>query len=94
MKEPEPSRLRRRAVSAESWDQGETILHALTAAVTFLSPDRRVIWMNQRGLKILGLSPGKSKELFALKSGRIVPSPVPIAPLTRSSAAAKPKRWS
>lgn len=87
MKEPEPGRPRRRAVSAESWHQGETILHALTAAVTFLSPDHRVIWMNQRGLKILGLSPREIEGAlcFEIWQNRSIPCPnCPLNEVVRS----------
>lgn len=87
MKESEPGRPRRRAVSAESWHQGETILHTLTAAVTFLSPDHRVIWMNQRGLKILGLSPREIEGAlcFEIWQNRSIPCPnCPLNEVVRS----------
>lgn len=64
-----------------NWQQGETILHALTSAVTYLSPDRRIIWMNQRGLKYLEATAQEVHGSFCYEVWQKRLTPCPVCPI-------------
>jgi|GEM_PF-1235870 len=81
MKEFDYPRPRKKSWKPTAWQQGEIILHALTAAVTFLSPDHRIIWMNQRGLKILDLTPQDIEGALCYEIWQHRSYPCPNCPL-------------
>jgi len=59
------------------WHQGEIILHALTAPVTYLDANHRIIWMNQRGLNYLNLTASEIEgaRCYEVWQKRLTPCP-------------------
>ncbi len=72
---------KRKGPPQTNWQQGEIILHALTSAVTYLSPDRRILWMNQRGLKYLDLTSEEIRGVPCYEIWQKRLTPCPICPL-------------
>lgn len=73
--------IKKKTSSQTNWQQGETILHALTSAVTYLSPERRIIWMNQRGLKYLNLTSQEIYGAFCYEVWQKRLTPCPVCPI-------------